>query len=219
MRNSCKPIQGFTLLELLIAISIFATIGIASYRVLSVVMTSETRISEQRHQLEEIQRVMRFMAADIGQMVKRPIRGPYGETQPALTNESSPYRLELTRQGWRNAFGLPRSELQRVAYEIGAAPLEAPADEVPIGLLRHYWQVLDQAQDSQPETQFLSARVKAMEVRFLDELGNWQSSWPPLSEQASLADELPVALEIVFDTQDYGSVRRLYDLRDRKSVV
>ena len=50
----------------------------------------------------------------------RPIREPLGESvEPAVrAGDSVEYKLELTRSGWSNPAGLPRSTLQRVAYRL-----------------------------------------------------------------------------------------------------
>lgn len=207
--------SGFTLLEVLIALSIFAVIGMASYRVLNTVILSQNRVQVHTDNLRHLQRAMLLLSLDIEQAVNRSIRGPYAEKIASMVTDQGDYLLQFTRTGWRNPLALPRSNLQRVAYELGFQGREednraADKDQQP-SLLRHYWPVLDQAQDSLPQTQTLLSDVTDVEFRFMDKGGRWHSRWPTGTEQDS-EDGLPVALEIQLDTEQYGQITRMYQL-------
>lgn len=207
--------NGFTLLEVLIALSIFAVIGMASYRVLNTVILSQNRVQVHTDNLRHLQRAMLLLSLDIEQAVNRSIRGPYAEKIASMVADEGDYLLQFTRTGWRNPLALPRSNLQRVAYELGSHGSEednGSADkDRQLSLLRHYWPVLDQAQDSVPQTQTLLTDVTEVEFRFMDKGGQWYSRWPTGLEQDS-EDGLPVALEIQLDTEQYGQITRMYQL-------
>ena len=47
--------SGFTLVEVLVTMAIFAVIGIASYQVLSQMVSTEQQSSERRESLEQLQ--------------------------------------------------------------------------------------------------------------------------------------------------------------------
>ena len=147
----CRQYRGFTLLEVLIAMSIFAIIGLASYRVLNVVILSQSQVSVHDEKIRTLERAMHIISADFEQLANRPVRDNYADTLAALIAPHDNYAIEFTRQGWRNPLQLPRSQLQRVAYELGS--IANDSDEAGTHLLRHYWTVLDRAQDSEPRTQ------------------------------------------------------------------
>ena len=107
---------GFTLIEALVALSIFSFIGVAAYQLLS--STSRLRESgETRFRaVSGLQLAMRQLDEDFSQFAARPIPTGRGEHDAALDTEPADAEIEFTRAGWRNPLGLPRASLQRVAW-------------------------------------------------------------------------------------------------------
>ena len=60
--------RGFTLLELLIAISIFALIGLATYTMLNRVLHSDAATWRHERQLRELIRAIAVLESDVEQM-------------------------------------------------------------------------------------------------------------------------------------------------------
>lgn len=198
---------GFTLLELLIAIAIFGLVGMATYQMLTSVLRSDgaTRLQEQR--LRELVRAMAAFERDVRQVRARPIRAAYGDPQPALHGadaRSTGEVLTLTRGGWRNPTASDRSSLQRVRWQVRNGGWE-----------RHYWLVLDQAQDSQPRVQRVLEGVRGWRLRYLDRDGNWVDGWPrALFFDEEAFNDLPQAIELQLEHEYYGRLRRLFRLPD-----
>lgn len=196
---------GFTLLELLVALSIFALLAVMSYAGLSSVLRTERILDDEMERLTEIQRCVFFLGRDIRQTVDRPVRDAYGDVQPAiagsglLTTADSPL-LELTRNGYSNPLGVKRSTLQRVAYRI-----------VDHTLVRDTWRVLDRAQDSQPDSVELCANINALQVRYLDPDQKWHDQWPPINPEYQ-GPALPLAVEVTLELDDWGDIVRLLPL-------
>ncbi|MDZ7686481.1 MAG: type II secretion system minor pseudopilin GspJ [Gammaproteobacteria bacterium] len=99
--------RGFTLIEVLIAISIFALIGLAGYRLLTSVTTTHDRVRTAVDEFSELGRAMTFIARDVYQVTERPVRDEYGEPLPALMAGVGAYSVEFTRAGWNNPAGSP----------------------------------------------------------------------------------------------------------------
>jgi general secretion pathway protein J len=196
--------RGFTLLELLIAITIFAIMATFAYSGLKVVLDSEQQTSQYSKRMSQLQLAMSMMKRDIEQAVDRPIRDQQGDQQAALLSGGFAGRLlELTRDGYVNPMKLPRSNLQRVGYQVEEDTL-----------YRLTWQILDRAQDSEPHRYKLIDNIQSLELIYYDHELNKHDQWPP--EEKLLATEkkagLPAAIELKMELKDWGEIRRLFAL-------
>lgn len=209
-----RSMAGFTLLELLIAIALFALLGLATYRMLESVLRSDDVIRTQEAQLRQLGRAVWRLEQDLVQAVPRPVRDGFGDEQNAFIGQLAGFEggatLEFTRSGWRNPTGLLRSNLQRVSWHLSGNSLE-----------RQYWTVLDRDVDSEARVQRVLDEVTGLRLRYLDAENSWHEEWPPFSfgrgNPAEEARRLPVAVEVSFDHQRYGTITRLVRLPDGPS--
>ncbi|MEP1214852.1 MAG: type II secretion system minor pseudopilin GspJ [Marinobacter sp.] len=201
--------NGFTLMEMLIAVTITAVIGLGVWQVLGNVVASRDRVNEVADQFDSVQRTMLLLERDITQIVNRPGRDIYGDFRPALTSREDDFAVVLTRQGWRNPLGTRRSTMQRVAWEY-------TGDE----LRRRYWISVDQGQEDNSQDMLLLADVTDFEVRFLDDQRNWRDSWPDEASMANLNPgtrpniPLPLGIEITLEHERFGELVRTFALPD-----
>ena len=196
---------GFTLLEVLVAMSIFAVIGLGATQMLRTMIQTHERIQDKVTGFNGVTQAFSRLERDLGQIVNRPIRDEYGDYQPALKVATGDYALEFTRTGWRNPAQRPRSNLQRVAYELGAEGQ----------LLRHFWLVLDRAEDSTLKTQVLLGGITDWRINLIGENGDTTDSWPVDAAAASL----PTGIEMIIETKALGTLRRLYPLVSQARVA
>lgn len=211
-----RPSAGFTLLELLIAIALFALLGLATYRMLEAVLRSDEVIRAQETQLRQLGRAVWRLEQDLLQAVPRPVRDGYGDEQNAFVGQLAGFEggasLDLTRSGWRNPTGLRRSNLQRVSWRLAGDSLE-----------RQYWTVLDRDLDSEARVQRVLDGVTELRLRYLDAENSWHEEWPPFEfgrgDPTEQARRLPVAVEVSFDHQRYGTITRLLRLPDGPPVA
>ena len=198
MNNAQASIKGFTLLELLVAMSIFALISVMAYTGLNSVMKARLILEQNMDRLNQIQKTMLFMTRDFNHIINRSIRDEYGTTQAAILQPilGDPL-VEFTRTGYPNPLAIKRSNLQRIAYRIEENTL-----------YRQTWQVIDRAQDSQPYQAKLCDKVSALQFRYLDNGGSWHEQWPPANSQ-STASPIPKAIEITLELEDWGMIKRL----------
>ena len=188
--------SGFSLLEVLVAISICAIIGLGANQMLRTILDSHEAVSERGQVFRDLVRAERVLARDIEQLVPRPVRDEYGETLPPLLADLGEYDLELTRTGWSNPARLARSELQRVGYRL------TEDNE----LERVFWLVLDRPQDAEPVTQTLLENVEDFRVTLFSRDGNTTEVWP----DGEVIGLLPQYVEVVITTEVLGDIRRVY---------
>lgn len=196
---------GFTLLEVLIAISIFALIGLGGYRLLTTITDTHARVRVVVDDFSALGRAMTFIERDLYQIVPRGIRDEYGEPLPPLLAGIGIYPVEFTRSGWANPVGMPRSSMQRVAYSLDAEN----------NLVRHFWLVLDRAEDSLPVDQVVLENVQDFQVTFFSAEGEASDAWPVSTGQSPL----PAAIEILLATEATGEIRRLIPLVDAPTIA
>lgn len=92
--------RGFTLVELLVAVAIFAVIAALAYGGLDSVIHQRTRTREVMHRLRTLQLAITIMTDDLSQIEPRPVRDPLGGAPlPALVSvpQSLPHRLHAWR--------------------------------------------------------------------------------------------------------------------------
>ena len=203
---------GLTLIEVLIALSIFSMIGIASYRVLSTVAYAQHIGEEHSIQLSRIQKAMAMIDTDLQQLVSRGVRVSKTAVAGALQVNSDSYAIELTRGGWSNPLMLSRSSLQRVAYDIGLHPDVNNDDssyyqDDTTYLRRHYWRVLDRTGQSPRITQALLPNVESLTVNVVSDLGR-HTTWPLTSSSGKSA--MLKGIELRFEHKTLGEMSRLY---------
>ncbi|HET8711756.1 MAG TPA: type II secretion system minor pseudopilin GspJ [Spongiibacteraceae bacterium] len=208
--------SGFTLMEVLIAISIFALIGVASYRVLSSVMQADERVAARSEQMRTINRAFWLLQQDAEQLVPRNVRDASGNLlltdNYLLVQNGADLPLQFTRGGRANPLGLPRSSMLRVAYAVGHHPdyekSESPHyHEDRLYLLRYTWPMLDGSGDkAKAQVQIVLPDVQNMAIGVLTK-GGTQSSWPLVN-----VSDPPLALQIDFTLADGSHLKRAYKL-------
>lgn len=196
--------RGFTLLELMIVLGIFAVLAVMAYGGLNSVLTSRAHIARSLERTGALQKAYLRLRDDLQQLRARPVRDGYGEPQAALVALHDG-RVEFTRGGWRNPLSLPRSTLQRVTYRVDDQQR----------LVREAWPVLDRAQDSEPTPTVLLDRVEEARWRFLDASLQWQDRWPPTTIAGSAGVEPPRAVELTLGTADLGELRLLFSASNK----
>jgi len=211
-----KSQAGLTLLEVLIALSIFALIGVASFRVLSAVIESQRTAEEHSMMMNQFNTVMNILDSDFQQLATRSIRQTINAPLvlvPALVLNDEDYPIAFTRGGWRNPLKLSRSTLQRVAYGIGTHPQADQKDsqyyqDNTLYFLRYHWPHLDIEVSQSPQTRPLLANVNGLSIQVLDSNYIKHSSWPPEAASEQEADVL--AIELSFDHESLGRITKRY---------
>ena len=193
--------QGFTLLELLVSLAIFALIGAMAYGGLQQVLEQRQSTELRSQQLADLQKSYRIMQRDLEQVINRGIRNQFGDPVDALVGGSGYDGIEFSRAGHANPAGFLRSDVQRVAY--------VPDQDT---LIRRTWRVLDRAQDSLPDEEVLVEGLQQFTIRFLDDADEWRDNWPPqqtLTGGAGVTG-LPRAAQVEIALDDVGTLSWIF---------
>lgn len=192
---------GFTLLEVLLALVIFAMLSLSAYAVLQGVMRNDEISRAKITRLSELQRAFATLARDFTQIIPRPTRID-GEISNTLFQAerfqltSDDWSVAFVRAGWFNPGGeLRRSELQKVGYRLRQKTLERLTYLYP-----------DAITGTEPTVTPLLSHVSAFTLRFYKN-GEWLTQW-------STPATLPAAIEITLTLDDYGTIRRLFLLTE-----
>lgn len=195
--------KGFTLLELLVALSIFSILSVIAYGGLQTVISTKQSSQQAADRISELQLVMLRVSNDLRQSVARKIRAEQGEFLSAMqSSNDGDAGIAWTRSGFRNPAHLKRSHVQRIAYKLKQQKL-----------IRVTWPVLDLAQDTESVENEVLSGVEHVEWRFLNERNEWLSSWPEEGQEEQ--SPLPQAVEFNLELKDWGKIRRLILLGDR----
>lgn len=198
--------NGFTLLELLIALAIFAVIGAAAYGGLASVLATRQTLATDSAQLQQLQLAFGWLRRDIEQAAPRPVRDSTGAWQPALAGDShTGTLLTLTRDGRDDPLGLPRSALERLSYRLHNGRL-----------VRLSWPVLDGADASNGQSSVLLRHIDRLRIRFLGTDNRWLDHWPVTSHDPKAP--LPRAIELRLTVTGWGTLRRLFLLPEAASL-
>ena len=206
MTGHYKKLAGFTLVEVMLAMVITTFVALVAYNGLSTSILAAEGYEQQAKQLAEIQLPLTVLERDIRNAVNRPIRNEYGTIEKAMSGGAvNDFPLILTRRGWDNPRELPRGELQRVRYVM-------EDDE----LWRESWSVLDRvSEESGQQRVMLLQGVIDLELAFLSPGaggggvsplgGEWIEGWNDRGD-------LPLAIEIKFEWEGFGEVRRVFSI-------
>ena len=193
--------HGFTLLEVLVAVAVFAIAAALAYGGLRGIVAAQAQGNEAKAQLGRLQFAVSLIERDIASAARRGVRDAYGVPRPALAGEAQ--RIELTRYGYANALALPRAEMERVAYL-------RREDR----LLRLRWPSLDSAPGTRPVEDELLQGVDALEIVYLDAQGREHRQWPP---PRGTNETLPRAVRVTLDVQGFGEIFRVLELPQEPS--
>jgi general secretion pathway protein J len=194
-RNS----RAFTLVELLVALAIFAILSGFAYRGLTALLDSREALQRESRKWRDVSLFVGRVERDLSAVLARNAVGASGTTLPAVASAIGTVNdgngLALTRAGsplQQNALAAP----QRIAYRLNGDHVE-----------RLSWTGVDAAPREEPQVVSVLAPVHGLSFRFLDPRSlEWRTSWPGGSEL------LPAAVEVTVELASGERVVRLVDL-------
>ncbi|WP_325891145.1 type II secretion system minor pseudopilin GspJ [Grimontia sp. NTOU-MAR1] len=198
MYQRTKKVRGFTLIEVLLALMIFATLSVAANQIFRNVINSNIQTEEVGNALKSLQRTLLIMDSDFRQMLARQYRNGGDEAKETLLEfgddflDSESQGIRFVRGGWINPQQLfPRGEVVKVGYRIQDDTLE-----------RIRWMYPDDSSATEPASMPLMEGVTGIHFEVNGSDG-WKKNWDtPL--------EMPKAIRVVMETERYGELTRVY---------
>lgn len=183
--------KGFTLVELLVAIAIFAVLSALGWKVFDYLAKVKDRNAMHEANLEQLQESYRQILRDTMQAV--PLTANVkGQQQPALVLQNG--RFNFSKTGVTDPLQQGISPHERVEYQYRA-------DEKKLYRLKY--RNLHQTGNDQPESSVMLDEVEAFEIMVLNpnELSSWPESNidPQQTEQLRL---LPKGIKINLTVRD-----------------
>jgi len=191
---------GFTLVELLVALAIFAVITALSYRSLGVLLDSRESLEKDARKWRDIALFVGRFERDVNAVLPRLATGPSGTALSPVSSlldlgGATAKGLAITRSGAllnQNALAAP----QRIAYRFLEGKVERLA-----------WSAADAAPRVEPTATPVLESVRALEFRFLV-ANEWRSDFGLPGSGAAL----PAAVEVAVTLESGERITRLVAL-------
>ncbi len=171
-----SAVRGFTLLEMLVAIAIFAIVGAIAYTGLDHAMDIRTQLKTVRGLWEARGLAYYRLENDLSQARGRPVRDGAGTLVPAfmVRQMGRGVRLNFTTGGTAPLTSAPRSDLRRVDYTVKHG-----------ALIWRRWPVLDRAPGEHRVKEVLLRGVRSFRVDILTPSGLYVPTWPVAGQPAA----------------------------------
>ncbi|MCW8931066.1 MAG: type II secretion system minor pseudopilin GspJ [Gammaproteobacteria bacterium] len=204
--KGAKEKKGFTLLELMIAISIFAIVSLLTMGGLSNVLETQEHAEKNMKRLIRFQMAFTIMSREIQQISLRPVRDEYGSAIDMITSQTSDgiNGIEFTHQG-RFTLG-DTVNLQRVAYYLEDNKL-----------FKKVWQVLDRVEDTQPVKQAILDDIDELKFSFYSVKLSGEDENSTTENELSWEDTLDensrvLAVKVSIISKDYDELYRVFEI-------
>ena len=190
---------GYTLLEVMIALLIFAILAGITTTALHQALTTREHVTTQANQLNELQLAIILLRRDTQQALDRSILGNETHVFAPFIGQNS--YMEFSRQGSTNPNGINRqSTLQRVAYQCTTD-----------GLVRRTWKQLDVPERAQAENKIILPNIKQCQLAYIAHNHQTLSEWRANAvRQDQKKENLPSAIQLSLSLTQWGQMTLLF---------
>lgn len=223
--------QGFTLLEVLIALVISAMIAVMAFESLNAADAGATRTNEVLAEINRLDRAWQILAADLRHVIPPAAADRntvfQAESLRSSGEDADQLVLLFKRRGWVNFSNLPRSDLQMVSYRVVDGKLWrdfAPERNLELSDVdmeeddAFHQLLLEDVEDLQLRLLYQGAITSkgksALDDREYSE--DWLQKWPDNNQQGASAQDLPLAVEITLELKGVGSSVRLFAMPEQQ---
>lgn len=200
MMRATRATAGFTLVEILVALSLLALTAALAWRGTAALVDGESKLAAESSRWRTLDAALARFEADLRQAVPRAVRAG-DAVEPgwvAATEANGASALAFTRAGPEFA-AEPGLAGQRIGYRLRNGSIEVV-----------YWPGLDRArrQDDGAQAWPLIDGVSAFRIEHLNGRGQWSTAWPQPGEPA-----LPRAVRVQLVLAGGERIERWFALR------
>lgn len=200
--NKYQP-KGFTLIEVIVALSIFAILSVVGYKGLNSLIQAKERVVAEDRKWQQLILFFDRVGLDVRQSVNRPIRARDGSLEPAFVGRASfvgeyGAQLVFSRFGDQEQSGF-LMDTRRIAYRLHDGAIE---------LL--IWPSLDAAPQAKPEVFVVLPYVAQMSIDYFSQDGRLLNAWPEKLVVSNTQSFAPSALKISIKLNSGEVVTRIF---------
>lgn len=192
--------RAFTLVELLVALAIFAIVSAFAYRGLGVLLDSREALERDSRRWRDLSLFVGRFERDVQAALDRPAIGPSGTTLAAVSSVldlggAAATGLAVTRAGaslYANELAAP----QRVGYRYAEGRVERLA-----------WPGVDAGPRAEAVATPVLEDVRSLAFRFLDRAFEWRRDWSLPANQG-----MPLAVEMTVELSGGEKIVRIVDI-------
>lgn len=196
-----NKIKGFTLIEILIALTVFAILATLTSSSLYYAFNTRTLVNAQANRLNELQLAVSIIQQDTEQIMARAIRGNEMRLFPTMLGQ--PEYMEFTRDGFVNPHSIEkRSTMKRIALVCMDGTL-----------FRRTWTSLDPIDRNVYHDKALISKLTDCHFNYLNQNLESMPEWREQSmNQNQRPASFPKAIKISLNLQDWGAMDLLFTI-------
>ncbi|MBX9599026.1 MAG: type II secretion system minor pseudopilin GspJ [Burkholderiales bacterium] len=194
---------GFTLIELMVAVIIFAFISVVSYRIITSLVTTKEVAGAAQTKWGDLSLLMSNFGGSWNRVIPLVARDQDGNILPAVLGSPKlkgmyDSQLELTLSGFVGDQVYGTSPPKRVGYRFYNGSLYLVT-----------WPALNRVLSTQPVIDLLIGNVQLFEVVYLYPDNQWRDSWPPVGGDPTV---LPTGIKFTFQLKTGEKIERSWAL-------
>lgn len=200
--KTSKKSMGFTLVELLVALVIFAVLASLSYRALNSLMQTRSRIEAETTRWREVMLFFNRIDQDLRQHVNRKVRNEDKLIQPPFLGTQllgGDTTFIFSRLGDASQDGL-LADTQRIGYRFHQGSIE-----------EMIWPALDLAPTDKPTSYVVLSHVRQLKLKYMVQKDHvWVDTWP-IDDKPENIFPKALAMQIILETGE--SLNRTFTLQ------
>ena len=197
--------HGFTLIEVVVALAIFAVLSITGYKGIDALLKTKERVETEDQKWQQLMLFFDRFELDVKQSVNRPVRTADDQIEPAWIGRptfagNDGAQLSISRFGDADQVGY-LMDSRRIGYRLNKGAVELLV-----------WPALDVASASRPEVFVTMPNVSALVLRYLNGDGQWLASWPVAGVAPKPALYAPSAVSLSITLKSGETMTRIFSL-------
>lgn len=218
--KNIHKIRGFTLVEILVALFIFAIISVMTAIGIRRMINTQQRISTATTKISKLQLAMTLLERDLEAISPHRLKNSISTAGSLLQMQGGGITF-VTANNINPAMLADRGILRKVSYNIKGDKL-----------IRTTWPVADPTRNTPSTNTTILDKVKRLQFIFIDTHGQVIKYWPPSNITQSIITTIPESsntsnlqlqnqqtapkgIEIVITVSPFGTIRRLFALDEQ----